>query len=119
MLVGIGVILAVSFGIFFIYRKIDNKDFQIIDAEINKSIAEINLEVKEDELIGDLKPIIKHINREAKKGRRVYMPNDYENSRIKHKYTREILRNFFKEHGYQVEFTYNYFPDSDIDSIKW
>ena len=113
-------IFIISFIITYcIIRKKLNKNSTLLEAEANRAIAENSLTFDEVKMSKILRPVIRQINKAALKGRVNYSPTGLENMVLIRRFDKTQLKDFFKAHGYGVEFTYNYYPDSDIDLINW
>jgi hypothetical protein len=113
-------IFIVSFIITYcIIHKILNKNSNLLEAEANRAIAENSLTFDEVKMSKRLRPIIRHINKAALKGRVNYSPTGFENMILIRRFDKTQLKDFFKSHGYGVEFHYDYYPDSDINYIYW
>lgn len=116
-------IIAISIVIsYFINKAInyfENKNSILLDADVNKLIAENNNNRIEESLEKALKPIIKQVNKAALKGRTFYIVDNSYHCRYKDKFSREEIENFFKKHGYKVVFVYSMINDSSIKKITW
>lgn len=113
-------IFIVSFIITYcIIRKILNKNSTLLEAEANRAIAENSLTFNEVKMSRKLRPVIRHINKASLNGRTKYSPTELENMVLIRRFDKTQLKDFFKAHGYKIEFHYNYYEDSDIDFIYW
>lgn len=113
-------IFIVSFIITYcIIRKVLNKNSTLLEAEANRAIAENSLTFDEVKMSKILRPIIRHINKAALKGRVNYSPTGLENLILIRRFDKTQLKDFFKAHEYGVNFRDSYYEDSDIDCIYW
>lgn len=114
-------IIIISIVIFYFINKainyFENKNSILLDADVNKLIAENNK--AEESLENALKPIIKQVNKAALKGKTFYIVDDSYHYRYQNKFSREEIESFFKKHGYKVDFVYCMINDSSIEKITW
>ena len=116
------IIIVIGIVIFYFINKainyFENKNSVLLDADVNKLIAENNNRIEES-LEKALKPIIKQVNKAALKGRTFYIVDNSYHYRYKDKFSREEIESFFKKYGYKVVFVYSMINDSSIGKITW
>lgn len=98
-----------------------NCDEVLIDAKINREIAQAVSSCDQSEKGRALAQLTEMINIAAQQGKqRLYIGCDYDlNNRIKRYLTKKDIDSYFSAGGYEVVYVYKYLENTEISYISW